>query len=273
MTAKNLVDLHVHSRISDGSDSIDELLHKAHEQHIQMLSIVDHDTTDSYALAYEKAQALNIKLIPGIEISSFDFKRNRKVHVLGYNYDLEAQHIRAITEPLQAKRHAHSIKQVEALQDAGINVQLEEISNIARNSTVIYKQHIMDAITNFDYDSAEYKQLYRKLFKNDGPAAGDIEYIDYKDAIRAIKQDHGIAVIAHPGQLDSYNAIEESIALGLDGIELYHPDHTLEDIKKVIAIAERYQLLLTGGSDYHGSYGESVNMGVYEHLLDLNFSD
>lgn len=273
MTAKALVDLHVHSHISDGSDSINELLHKAHEKRIQTLSIVDHDTTASYSLAQEKAQELNINLIPGIEISSFDFKRNRKVHVLGYNYQLDAPHIRAITQPLQEKRNAHSIKQIEALQSAGINIQLEEVNNIAQDSTVIYKQHIMDAITDFDYNSTEYKQLYRRLFKNDGPAAGDIEYIDYKDAIRAIKQDQGVAVIAHPGQLDSYDAIEEAIALGLDGVELYHPDHTLADIKKVLSIAERHNLLLTGGSDYHGSYGERVNMGLYEHLLNLNLSD
>ncbi|WP_353626267.1 hypothetical protein [Bacillus sp. JCM 19041] len=89
----------------------------------------------------------------------------------------------------------------------------------------------------------------------------DIEYADVYDAIRAIKKDGGLAVIAHPGQLDSYNLIPELIDAGLDGLERNHPDHDRYDHKKIEQLAREYGLLLTGGSDYHGSFGAPVQIG------------
>ncbi|WP_462421462.1 PHP domain-containing protein [Salinicoccus sp. Marseille-QA3877] len=262
-----LVDLHVHSHYSDGADSVETVLEKARTAGVEVLSFVDHDTTETYAKALPTARSYGIELIPGIEISAYDFKRDRKVHVLGYHYDLKAPNIKKLTEELLERRHAHSLRQMENIRAHGYDVDAGAVRAIAEPSKVIYKQHIMKHLTDDDYNSDAYHKLYKTLFKGDGPAAGDIEYIDVKDAIEAIKKDDGLVVIAHPGQLDSYEMIEEHMDSGIDGIELLHPDHVEEDHMRITELANEYRLKLTGGSDYHGSFGAESSIGVDGGLL------
>jgi len=264
------IDLHVHSSLSDGSDSYRKVLETARENDVEILSFVDHDITSTYRPASFVAREFGIRLIPGIEISAYDFKRERKVHVLGYNYDPDAGNIHKLTKPLLARRHAHSIWQIGQIRKYGIDANAERIISRLIHGQTIYKQHIMEDITDAPYMSEEYQNLYRKLFKGTGPAAGDIEYIDVKEAIRAIKADHGLVVIAHPGQLDSYDMIEECVDLGIDGIEQFHPDHGPEDIKRAGLMAKRHGLFTTGGSDYHGHFGAQVNVGIDKGLLTNN---
>src|SRR5699024_7657184 len=102
---------------------------------------------------------------------------------------------------------------------------------------------------------------YRHLFKGKGICAGDILYVDAKEAVTAIKADGGQAVLAHPGQLDSYEIIEELVRYGLDGIERNHYDHTQKDVIKVEQYAKEYDLLMTGGSDFHGKFGKAIQIG------------
>lgn len=262
-----LVDLHVHSHYSDGADSVETVLNKAQEAGVEVLSFVDHDMVETYEEALPTAQSYGIDLIPGIEISAYDFKRDRKVHVLGYDYDLAAPNIKKLTESLLERRHTHSLRQMENIRAHGYNMDVSAVSEIAEPSKVIYKQHIMKHLTDDDYNSDSYQKLYKTLFKGGGPAAGDIEYIDAAEAIRTIKKDGGIVVIAHPGQLDSYEMIEENIDYGIDGIELLHPAHNSGDHLKITELADKYQLKLTGGSDYHGSFGAEVSIGVDGGLL------
>ena len=261
------IDLHVHSSLSDGSDSYRKVLETARENDVEILSFVDHDITSTYRPASFVAREFGIRLIPGIEISAYDFKRERKVHVLGYDYEAEAGNILAVTEPVLARRHRHSEWQIGRLREYGIDVDQGRIMERIGSDQTIYKQHIMEDITDADFNSSGYQALYRKLFKGGGPAAGDIEYADVKDAVRAIKSDGGLAVIAHPGQLDSYDVAEECIALGLDGIEQYHPDHRPEDIRRAGRLADRYGLFTTGGSDYHGHFGRKAEIGIDGSLL------
>ncbi|MCD2137410.1 PHP domain-containing protein [Salinicoccus halitifaciens] len=260
------VDLHVHSNHSDGADSLEAVIEKARRAGVTTLSFVDHDITGTYEAALPAAEAAGIRLIPGIEISAYDFKRGRKIHVLGYSYDPDALNIKELTGPLLARRHKHSLWQIERINRAGCKVDAETIAETAKPSRVIYKQHIMQYLTDNDYESGAYQHLYKSLFKGEGPASGDIEYIDARDALHAIRADGGLAVIAHPGQMDSYDFIEENIGL-IDGIELLHPDHDADDHARIREIADRYGLALTGGSDYHGSFGTAVDVGVDAGML------
>lgn len=260
------VDLHVHSSHSDGADSLETVIEKARHAGVTTLSFVDHDITGTYEAALPAAEEAGIDLIPGIEISAYDFKRKRKIHVLGYSYDLEAPNIKALTEPLLERRHKHSLQQIERINAAGCTVDADAVAEIALPSRVIYKQHIMRYLTDNGYESEAYQHLYKSLFKGDGPAAGDIEYIDARDALRAIRADGGLAVIAHPGQMDSYDFIEENTDL-IDGLELLHPDHNEDDHARIREIADGYGLALTGGSDYHGSFGVAADIGVDAEML------
>ncbi|QIH77603.1 phosphatase [Macrococcoides canis] len=264
-----MIDLHVHSDISDGKDSVETILRMAHDKGIKIISFVDHDTTETIQIAKPIAESLDIELIPGIEISAYDFKRRRKVHVLGYNYRT-TQYIDEITRPILSRRHNHSLWQLNQIIDAGYRVDEAVINNRIKKYP-LYKQHIMNALIELPYDDVEYQKLYQKLFKNDGVASGDIEYVDVKEAIKAIKQDFGKVVIAHPGQLDSYDLIQELLIEDssiIDGIETWHYDHSEEDVHKCNRIAQQFSLIETGGSDYHGAFGASYPVGYHTTSMD-----
>ncbi|GGA33947.1 PHP domain-containing protein [Psychrobacillus lasiicapitis] len=254
-------DLHVHSSFSDGSEAVETVLKLAKERDVTQISFVDHDTVKGLSKVCMLGEKYQIEVIPGIEISAYDFKRDRKVHILGYNYDPEAVHIRAICDDLLKRRQTHSLWQIKQIQKAGYKLDVEKIIETAKPSETIYKQHIMRHLTEADYTSLSYKQLYKSLFKGVGVASGDIVYIDAVDAVKAIVADGGLAVVAHPGQLDSYDLIPELIPYGLGGIERNHPDHTASDYQKVEALAKRYGLVMTGGTDFHGAYGAPIPLG------------
>ncbi|MGG7178188.1 PHP domain-containing protein [Clostridium paraputrificum] len=250
-------DLHVHTNISDSSYNSEETLNMAKENGVTHIGIVNHDTVKGLKEIVDLGIEKGIKVIPGVEISAYDFIHNRKVHLLGYNFNLEGINIRGICEPLLEKRNANSIWQINTLLKDGYEIDIDYIAKKSKNSGVIYKQHIMDALIDKHYTDKIYSDLYRRLFKNAGICANDIEYIDIFKALDAIKRDGGIAIIAHPGQLNSYDIIPELVSRGLDGVEIYHHSHSEEDIRRIRVIGERYGLILTGGTDYHGNYGDS----------------
>lgn len=256
-------DLHLHSIYSDAADTIEQLCRLSVERNLTHISIVDHDMTMHIPESIEMAKKYNLQFIPGIEISAFDFKRNRPVHIFGYGIEAKSEHILGLCNPLQERRHAHGMWQAKKIIEAGYSLHLEEALSYAKTSGILFKQHIMRAITTAHPDTAEYKQLYKELFGNGGLVSEDIEYVDAFEAVKAIKADGGLVVVAHPGQLDSYELIEELVALGLDGIDLIHPDHDEIDHAKVRALAEKYNLFMTGGSDYHGVYSHAMDLETY----------
>ena len=254
-------DLHIHSHYSDGASSVAEILDMASEQGLTHVSLVDHDTVRGIEPAQVAAKKYGITVIPGIEISAYDFSRKRKVHILGYAFDKEATQIKKLCNPLLSRRHENSLWQIHQLQKNQFDIEFLEVAKKAMMSGVIYKQHIMDALVDEAFNTHYYKQLYKQLFKGDGICSRDIEYVDAISAVRAIKADNGYAVLAHPGQLDSYDLIPELVKNGLDGIERNHIAHTAEDRERVAQYANEYSLFQTGGSDFHGRYGSQVEVG------------
>lgn len=254
-------DLHVHSHYSDGSESVSTVFQRATQAGLTHISFVDHDTVSGWEEIQTVSKEFDIIALPGVEISAYDFQRQRKVHVLGYNYDSDAVHIQSICQPLLERRHAHSLWQIEQIIKAGYLLDKDRILESAKLSGTVYKQHIMKELTEDPFTSVAYQQLYKELFKGQGVASGDIEYIDVYDAVEAIKADSGLAVVAHPGQLDSYDLIPELVEAGLDGIERNHFDHTPQDSRRVEELAEQYHLLMTGGTDFHGVFGKEIEVG------------
>lgn len=263
------VDLHVHTNVSDGSDSIEETIQTAKCNDVKYIGIVNHDTVEGLEEAIEKGREEGIKIIPGIEISAYDYKRNKKVHILGYNFNLNAKNIKVLCNPTLERRNKNSLRQINILRENNFDITLEDVMEKAKYSTCIYKQHIMAVLMDKGYCSEIYSDLYYKLFKNGGICAGDIEYVDAFMAMEVIKRDGGKAVLAHPGQLDSYEIMKDLWAEGLDGIELYHEDHKPEDLIRILEFAVTHQVILTGGSDYHGQYGEKSSFGKIS--VPINF--
>ncbi|WP_208592067.1 PHP domain-containing protein [Gracilibacillus suaedae] len=254
-------DLHVHSHYSDGSDSVEELMKQAVKANVTHMSIVDHDTVTGWPEVKKMGDLYGVDVFPGVEISAYDMKRDRKVHVLGYHYRTDAPHITALCTPLLQRRQENSLWQIEQIRSLGYQLDPDRILETAKPSQTIYKQHIMHYVTNEPYTSDNYRQEYRSLFKGKAVANRDIAYVDVFDAVKAILLDGGIAVVAHPGQLNSYELIPELVEVGLGGIELAHPDHTEADHQRVKELADQYKLIMTGGTDFHGKFGMKIGLG------------
>ena len=251
----------MHTTLSDGSDTFEQVVEQARERGIGHIAFTNHDTTCGLDEAGAAGARLGVEVTGGIEVSAYDFARGRKVHVLGYGVGEHAPALAALCGPLLDRRRKNSLWQLDRLVEAGYAVDVDRALALGRASTCLYKQHLMAALTDAPHASAEYRSLYRSLFKGGGICDRDIDYVDARDAVRAIKEDGGWAVLAHPGQLDSYDAVPELVACGLAGIEAYHPDHGPRDHARCRELADRYGLVCTQGSDYHGLFGDVPCLG------------
>lgn len=254
-------DLHVHTTVSDGSDTFEQVLIQARERGVVRVAFTNHDTTAGLSEAVVLGERLGVQVVGGIEVSAYDFGRGRKVHVLGLGLEEDAPALAALCGPVLERRNANSLWQLDRLVEAGYAIDAERALALATASTCLYKQHLMAALTDEPYPSAAYRSLYRSLFKNGGICDRDIAYVDARDAVAAIVEDGGLAVLAHPGQLDSYDFVPELAACGLGGIERFHPDHGSADHARCTQLAGEYGLVCTGGSDYHGRFGSVPHVG------------
>ncbi|WP_375105037.1 PHP domain-containing protein [Paenibacillus sp. RS8] len=257
------IELHCHTKMSDGSLHFTELLELAVQEQIGHLAVTNHDTTQGLAEMDEMCRERGIEFIPGIEISGYDTQRQRRIHILGYFIEEDHEAINALCSPLLLRRHEGCCLATKRLIEAGYNIRWEDVLSYAEGGTGVYKQHIMHALIDQGYTDRIYGDLYKKLFsrgqrgEQPGIAYIPIEYVDAKDAVRTIILAGGVPVLAHPGQFQSFEAVDELVEVGLQGIEVWHPLHREEDELRARELALKYNLIMTGGSDFHGFYGES----------------
>ncbi|MCO7125257.1 PHP domain-containing protein [Sporolactobacillus shoreicorticis] len=258
-----IIDLHCHTNCSDNSYSIEDVLKLAAQNNISKLAITDHDTTIGLERAIALGKDLSIDIIPGIEISAYDYKRNRRTHILGLFVASGHPALEALCRPMREERHNASRLMTRKLIQAGYHISWEQVLRLAENGTGVYKQHIMHALILNGYTDSIYGPLYKKLFfRGDrqtlpGLAFVPVHYLDAIDAIHAIRKAGGVPVLAHPGQFDNFSAVPEFVEAGLGGIEVFHPLHDAADEKKAMQLAETYHLAQTGGSDFHGYYTDT----------------
>ena len=254
-------DLHTHSTVSDGSATIEQLIGMAKNKGLDVLAIMDHDTMSHLT---QIPIDTDIKVIGGVEISAAHRKTNTRAHVLGYNIQ-KPEIITALTQPLLEARNANSEKQAEVLIHAGFRIDMEKLARA--DGKYLYKQYIMDWLVTTGQIANMFGEFYQKTFKNGGICDFDIEYIDVFEAVTAIKEAGGLAVLAHPGQQQNFWLVPELVNSGLDGLELHHHTHSEKDKDVIWDCAKEYGLFLTGGSDYHGKY-EPQPFGVGDILSD-----
>jgi predicted metal-dependent phosphoesterase TrpH len=259
------VDLHCHTWKSDNDKSIEDVLRTAHGNGVTHLAITDHDTTAGLAEAARLGEEIGIEIVPGIEISAYDFKRKRRAHILGLYVTPGHASLEDLCRPTVQLRDELSRKMVDRLIEEGYPLSWPQLQAYAKEGTGVYKQHIMHALIDAGYSDSIYGPLHNKLFSRaengePGIAYFPMTYVDAFDAIGAIVQAGGIPILAHPGQLGNFEAVEEWVEAGLRGIEAYHLSHSEEHVARALEMADRLGLVVSGGSDYHGFYGNPSHL-------------
>ena len=259
------IDMHMHTVYSDGDLEPSKLIENAVNNNIGTISITDHDSILAYNMLYNDKNIEKgiVKLIPGIELSA---KVNKgRMHILGYNFDLKNKELNAKLNNLKNNRIYKIIALLNQIKiDYGITFDKEDISNLFNKKGNLGRPDIAKLCVKYGFSSdvqdAFDKYLidaYQKTRINDSG-------LSYEECIKLIKDAGGISILAHPNQLlmnddELEELLKKLIDCGLDGIEVYHSSHTKEDEEKYLALAEKYNLLVSAGSDYHG---ESVKPNI-----------
>lgn len=245
-----MYDLHIHTKASDGILSPEEVIDNSINMGLAGISITDHDTVASLKVAenYLKEIKTNLKFIPGIELNT-DYK-NSEVHILGYFIDYSNPSLLNKLIELRNSRYLRAEKMIERLRSMGFIIDFQMVTKIAGND-LIGRPHIAQALVDKGYVFS-VKEAFDKYISKGRPA-----YIPrYKflpsEAIDLIKNAGGIAVLAHPGLIKDNLIVEEILEMGIEGIEVYYPEHHPIQIDNYLKICREKNLLITGGSDFHG---------------------
>ena len=252
------IDLHIHTKNSDGDYSESEIIELLKEKEVEIFSITDHDNIDSI-YNIKKINLKDMTYIPGVELSVK--KEKYKCHVLGYGMNPAKCHgLQEICNEIQTKRKIKFLELVQDLKDKfgdelNIEISREDVENLFEKTKVVGKTDLAKLLVDKGVGNS-FDEVYKKYVK---PLRFQTIYrIDLQDAINAIHEAEGIAVLAHPVTVEQTSKqnieefIDEFIECGIDGIEVLSSKHSLDDIKRFYKIAKEKQLLISGGSDYHG---------------------
>jgi predicted metal-dependent phosphoesterase TrpH len=255
-----LIDLHTHTNASDGTDSPSELIDKAINRGINILALTDHDTTRGWseassALLNHSSQSA-MKLVLGAEISCQD-ENGISIHMLGLLFDPDYQPLYEVLERTRENRHSRMERIIARLNEAGINITLEEVNAQRKGDATLGRPHLADALVARGH-VASRDEAFAALLHNKSKF-----YINHYspspvETIKLIKAAGGVAVIAHPlasqrGRTISMDLFESLISAGLDGIEVDHRDHSESEKSELLRFAIENELIVTGSSDYHGT--------------------
>lgn len=244
---KKHVDLHIHTLHSDGTLSIQEIFELAARREVAALSITDHDSIDAYPVAFELGEQYGIEVLTGVELSSeID---GIDIHVLGYCFDIDNEVFNAKLSEMRRARYLRARKIVHNLNKQGIDLRFETVLKIAGDGA-IGRPHIASAMLKEELIYS-FREAFDKHIGYKSPAYVEKLRMQPQEVFELIRQAGGIAVLAHPGATKVDERIPEFVRSGVEGIEVFHPEHsgTLERYYK--KICRKYGLLMTGGSDFH----------------------
>ena len=247
-------DLHSHTIYSDGFHTPEELLYKARDLGINILSITDHDSINAVEQATSIGKKLGIEIIPGVEISS-DL-RGAEVHILGYFIDIKNKELERYLEFFREERIRRASRIITKLNNLGMEITLNDVLKVAKNSAV-GRPHIAIAMVEKELVNS-YFEAFNKYIKNGGPAYERKVHLSPQSAFKIISDAGGLSFIAHPANMPE-SLVKELIEAGADGIEVIHPSHSDELVQFYRGIVNEYYLLESGGSDYHGGKREDDN--------------
>ncbi|WP_342668065.1 PHP domain-containing protein [Vulcanibacillus modesticaldus] len=249
-------DLHTHSTASDGLHEPSENVKFAKKVGLAAIGITDHDSVSGIDEAIEIANQLGIEVVPGIEMSTVE--KGQDIHILGYfvNYK-DKEFLRSLDELLKVRERRNEMM-VEKLNELGIDITIKEVvAKVRRKGAKPGRPHIGEVLLDKGIVSTMEEAFDLYLGKK-GKAFVNPIRISPEEGIEIIKKAGGVPVLAHPGVYDDDEMVIRLIKYGLGGIEAYHPDHDQAGERKYQEMAERYRILATAGSDFHGTRGKTT---------------
>jgi hypothetical protein len=242
------VDLHIHTTASDGSFTPEQVVEIASKSNLHTIAIADHDTVASLRNARQYGAERGVRIIPAIELSSR--YKGKDIHILGYFIDDENEKLLGSLERLRASREERARRIVECLQGIGVDIDFSNVLEHAKNASV-GRPHIARAMVGSGYVK-DFRTAFTQFLKRGAPCFLEKFVYPLQTTIEIIHSAGGLAVFAHPGLAKLDEHIDEFIAIGLDGFEAYHVEHSEQDTKRYLRLAEKKGLVITGGSDCHG---------------------
>ena len=262
-SSTDLVDLHVHSRASDGEYPPREIVRLAKEAGLRAIALTDHDTTAGVAEALAAADEFGVEVIPAVEVSA-EFA-DGACHILGYFIDPSDGSLEAVLEEARAERDRRNRKILERLEALGMPLRMDEV-RCHVSAGVTTRAHFAAALLEKGCVKT-WDEAFEKFLGRDKPAYVPRKRVEPAEAIRVIREAGGLASLAHPRQLNRSVAETEAwiarlAECGLEAVETQSPDHSAALAKQYAASAERLGLLETGGTDWHGRNEPSFRLGV-----------
>ncbi len=257
------VDLHTHSTASDGTLAPEGVIEAAQRCGLTALALTDHDTIDGVPAARVAGERLGVRVIAGVELSAF--QEDNEIHLLA----LHVRHIGALEtrlSELRTGRYTRAQKIVEKLHTLGIPLTLDEVL-MQSNGGAVGRPHVARALIARGVVQ-DFREAFTRYLGTAGSAFVARERLSIEDAISVAHEAGALAIWAHPGDGGRRERLEPLVAAGLDGLEVKHPSHSPEDVKRLQALADFFGLVPSGGSDWHGAPDGPRRLGIMNVPVD-----
>ncbi len=265
------IDLHLHTTHSDGSFSTREVMAFAKQAGLTALAITDHDIVEGIPEATAIGKELGIEVIPGVEISSR--LGESELHILGYFLNWTDPLLAQRLSTLRDSRHLRNPKIVQRLNELGIPITYEDVRALAGTESV-GRPHIARLLMDKKFVTSA-KEAFDRYLANGRPAFVDRELPEPAEAVRWIREAGGVPVLAHPTWVRTSadglrGLVRELKAAGLGGIEVHYSTHTPSQTTEYLDLAKQCDLLVTGGSDFHGVTKPDIEVGIGRGQLKVS---
>lgn len=258
--APAFVDLHTHSTASDGSRSPGDVVREAQRIGLLAIALTDHDTVAGLAEATAAGRSAGVRVVAGVELSAVEGEV--ETHILG----LHLRDVHAIEQALNGlrdMRRTRAERIVARLNELGVRITMESVLQQLGDApgAAIGRPHVARAMVAEGW-ATDLRDAFDRYLGNGKPGFVQKDRLDMKDAIALIHDAGGLAVLAHPASGGTRERVESLAALGMDGVEVRHPSHSADDVKRLTALVEYFGLVPSGGSDWHGAPTGARTLGM-----------
>lgn len=247
-------DLHCHTKLSDGSLGIEDLITLAKKRGVEAIAITDHDCLAATVRGKIIGKRAGVEVIPGVELSATDQETGKTVHILCYLCEAPDRLEGLCHRNSLARKKAAHYMMLQLVRKFPIAPEL--IAKCATGSTNIFPVHMMQALMECGFAQEIHGDVYKSLFTKEGDNSILVtpKFADIAEVVTSIHDAGGIAVLAHPYFYDNMDSMPRLLECGIDGIEVWHPSATKEQQEELQKFAQKHKLLMTGGTDFHGLY-------------------